>query len=171
MERSRADCKRVALVPHEDIAVVHCARSRPVVSQPSDHRRVAGGFLSPERHRRALGPLQLCGLRGQSAATPTFPEIEALVLAGVSGPRREPRAFEGDLTILDVVACFGLVEGLEQLSSLPKLQTVNVCDTALAQAVFVERRRRALDAEVRAEGGALMVGGCCVGRCNVTDES
>ena len=71
-----------------------------------------------------------------------------------------------DLAVLNVEACFGLVEGLEQLSSLPELRTLNVCDTALAQTAFVERRRQALDAEVRKDGGALVVGGCRVGRYN-----
>ena len=106
------------------------------------------------------------GLRRQSAATPTFPEIGGLDLAGVSGSGREPRALKGlqDLRKLDVEACFGLVEGLEQLSSLPKLQTLNVCDTVLAQEAFVERRRRALDAVVRTDGEALVVGVCRVGR-------
>ena len=83
------------------------------------------------------------------------------VLDGVSVSGREPRA-----AILKVEACFGLVDGLEQLSSLPKLRRLDVCDTALAQAAFVERRLRALDAEVRTDGGALVVGGCRVGRDN-----
>ena len=90
----------------------------------------------------------------------------------------EPLQYLQDLAILDVEACFGLVDGLEQLSSLPKLQFLNVCDTALAQAAFVDGRRRALDAEVhrcfcrclavqgkvRTDGSALVVGGCRVGR-------
>ena len=49
-----------------------------------------------------FGPHQLCGLRGQSAATPTFPEIEVFVLAGVSVSRREPRAFEGPAGLGDL---------------------------------------------------------------------
>ena len=79
----------------------------------------------------------------------------------------EPLQYLQDLATLNVEACFGLVDGLEQLSSLPKLQILHVCDTALAQAAFVERRRQALDAEVCTDGGALVVGGCRVGRYDV----
>ena len=85
----------MALVPHEDFAVVHSTCSRRFVSQRSDRRRDAGGLLSLERHARVFEPLQLCGVRVQSPATPTFPEIEVFVLACVSVSRREPRAFEG----------------------------------------------------------------------------
>ena len=95
-----------------------------------------------------------------------FLKLEDLYLAGCLALEGslEPLKDLQDLATLDMEACFGLVEGLEQLSSLPKLRILNVCDTALAQAAFVKRRRRALDAEVRTDGGALVVGGCRVGR-------
>ena len=51
---------------------------------------------------QVFGPLQLCGLRRQSAATPTFPEIGGLDLVGVSGSGREPRAFEGPAGLAQV---------------------------------------------------------------------
>ena len=72
----------MALVPHEDFAGVPCTRKGRLLSQRSGRRRDAGGVLSPERHARVLEPLQLCGVRGQSAATPTIPEIEAVELGG-----------------------------------------------------------------------------------------
>ena len=104
-----------------------------------------GGSLQPLRRFRKLEYVCLPG---------------CLALEGSFEPLKDLK----DLATLDVEAFFGLVEGLEQLSSLPKLQTLNVCDTALAQAAFVERRRRALDAVVRTDGEALVVGVCRVGR-------
>ena len=111
--------------------------------------------------------LSICvGFGGSLQPLRSFLRLEDLYLQGCLALEGslEPLKDLQDLATLDVEACFGLVEGLEQLSSLPKLRTLNVCDTALAQAAFVERRRRALDAEVRTDGAALVVGGCRVGR-------
>ena len=108
------------------------------------------------------------GFGGSLQPLRRFLKLKCLYLPGCLSLEGSLEPLKGlqDLAALNVEACFGLVGGLEQLSSLPKLRTLNVCDTALAQAAFVERRRQALDAEVRKDGGALVVGGCRVGRYN-----
>ena len=67
-----------------------------------------------------------------------------------------------------VEACFGLVGGLDLLSALPQLEFVNACDTQLDPACFVAKRQRVLQlpeaAVAKEAGGAVVVGGCRVGR-------
>ena len=88
------------------------------------------------------------GFGGSLQPLRRFLKLERFVLAGVSGIGREPASASS-----------------KAWSSCRLCRSSrDVCDTALAQAAFVDGRRRALDAEVRTEGGALVVGGCRVGR-------
>ena len=69
---------------------------------------------------------------------------------------------------MDLEACFGLVGGLDLLAALPQLKFVNACDTQLDAASFVAERQRVLQlseaAVAKEAGGAVVVGGCRVGR-------
>ena len=80
----------------------------------------------------------------------------------------EPLSGLQALKMVDVEACFGLVGGLDLLSALPHLQFVNACDTQLDAASFVAQRQRVLQlpeaAVAKEAGGAVVVGGCRVGR-------
>ena len=151
-----------------------CGRALQLVSVDlSRNEAIAGVTLEVFSHLNGtlnfLDLTNCVGFGGSLQPLRRFLKLKCLYLLGCLSLEGslEPLKDLQDLAILDVEACFGLVDGLEQLSSLPKLQFLNVCDTALAQTAFVERRRRALDAEVRTDGGALVVAGCRVGRYGV----
>ena len=80
----------------------------------------------------------------------------------------EPLSGLQALEMVDVEACFGLGGGLDLLAALPQLKFVNVCDTQLDAASFVAERQRVLqlseEAVAKEAGGAVVVGGCRVGR-------
>ena len=107
------------------------------------------GSLEPLRSLRKLRKLYLCG---------------CVALEGSVEPLSGLQALE----TVNLEACFGLVGGLDLLAALPQLKFVNACDTQLDAASFVAERQRVLklseEAVVKEAGGALVVGGCRVGR-------
>ena len=108
-----------------------------------------GGSLEPLRSLHKLRDLYLYGCVALEGSVEPLSGLQALAL-------------------LDVEACFGLVGGLDLLSALPQLQFVNACDTQLDAACFVAKRQRVLQlpeaAVAKEAGGAVVVGGCRVGR-------
>ena len=108
-----------------------------------------GGNLEPLRSLHKLRELYLCGCVALEGSVEPLSGLQALVT-------------------VDVEACFGLVGGLHLLSALPQLQFVNACDTQLDAASFVAKRQRVLQlpgaAVAKDAGGAVVVGGCRVGR-------
>ena len=108
-----------------------------------------GGSLEPLRSLHKLRELYLYGCVALEGSVEPLSGLQALAL-------------------LDVEACFGLVGGLDLLSALPQLQFVNACDTQLDAASFVAKRQRVLQlsgaAVAKEAGGAVVVGGCRVGR-------
>ena len=79
----------------------------------------------------------------------------------------EPLSGLQELKHVDLEACFGLTAGLELLAALRELERLNVCDTQLDATAFIAERQRVLqipENAVMEEDGALVVGGCRVGR-------
>ena len=83
----------------------------------------------------------------------------------------EPLSDLQALATLNLEACFGLAGGLYLLAALPQLKFVNACDTQLDAASFVAERQRAMQlseaAVAQESGGAVVVGGCRVGRYGI----
>ena len=107
------------------------------------------GSLEPLRSLHKLRTLYLYGCVALEGSVEPLSDLQALVR-------------------VDVEACFGLVGGLDLLAALPQLKFVNACDTQLDAASFVAQRQRVLqlpkEAVVKEAGGAVVVGGCRVGR-------
>ena len=107
------------------------------------------GSLEPLHNLHKLRELHLCGCVALEGSVEPLSGLHALA-------------------VVDVEACFGLVGGLDLLSALPELKFVNACDTQLDVASFVEERQRVLQlseaAVAKEAGGAVVVGGCQVGR-------
>ena len=110
------------------------------------------------------------GFRGSLETLRSFHKLRKLFLYGCVALEGslEPLSDLQALETVDVEACFGLVGGLDLLAALPQLQFVNACDTQLDAASFVAERQRAMqlseEAVAKEAGGAVVVGGCRVGR-------
>ena len=112
------------------------------------------GSLEPLRSLHKLRELYLCGCIALEGSVEPLSGLQALVM-------------------VDVEACFGLVGGLDLLAALPQLKFVNACDTQLDAASFVAERQRVLQlpeaAVAKEAGGAVVVGGCRVGRYGIEE--
>ena len=110
------------------------------------------------------------GFRGSLEPLRSLHKLRELYLYGCVALEGSVEPLSGlhALAAVDVEACFGLVGGLDLLSALPQLKVVNACDTQLDAASFVAKRQRVLQlsgaAVAKKAGGAVVVGGCRVGR-------
>ena len=110
------------------------------------------------------------GFRGSLEPLRSLHKLRELYLSGCVAVEGSVEPLSGlqVLRRVDVEACFGLVGGLDLLAALPQLKFVNACDTQLDAASFVAERQRVLQlpeaAVAKEAGGAVVVGGCRVGR-------
>ena len=126
-------------------------------------------FASLHASLQHLNVSMCAGFSGSLEALRGLRKLRYLILCGCLALEGsvEPLSALQELAVLDVEACFGLVGGLMFLSPLEKLKILNVCDTRLNTGAFIAERRRVVwdpTAAREEERGAVVVGGCRVGR-------
>ena len=138
----------------------------------ANNEAIANETLEPfaNLHTLQFLSISMCaGFEGSLEPLRRLFKLRFLYLYGCVAPEGSVEPLSGlqELTYVDLEACFGLTAGLELLAPLPKLKKLNVCDTQLDATAFIAERQRVLqlpENAVMEEDGALVVGGCRVGR-------